>query len=355
MYDIEPSEVVITGNGVETGFLEAIPDRHKKPHVLYVGRLDIGKGVEELIKAAQVVVQSCPDPDLRFVLVGKGPLLSRLRNLVTKSGLEQQVEFRGYLGADKRDELIELYHQASVFVLPSHHEGMPTVLLEAMATGTASISTAVGGALEVIIDGENGLLVPPRDPDALADAIVRLVTEPELGLKLGRNAHQTVESHFSWTAISERYLGYLRASVARAESRLMKVAFLSSGIEPSLARLQPYRTLLEMGRELDKRGHEVVFISDGASHLPSRYEVTGLSVQRVANVRSFHGRPNPELTETVTAISPDLVLWHLWYRQFCPSATDPYFLATNDWSCHQPGTWFQGYSAYCSKDPGFKY
>jgi glycosyltransferase involved in cell wall biosynthesis len=206
LYGVKPSEVVITGNGVEESFFDAPLNEHRKPYVLYVGRLNIGKGVEELLQAAQIILQRCPDLDLRFVLVGQGPLLSKLRKLVAEKGLEQYIEFRGHLGADRREELIELYRQASVFVLPSHHEGMPTVLLEAMATGTPAISTAVGGALELVVDGENALLVPPCDPMRLADAIIRLLTEPELGLKLGRNARNTVKLRYSWPAISERYI-----------------------------------------------------------------------------------------------------------------------------------------------------
>jgi glycosyltransferase involved in cell wall biosynthesis len=206
LYGVEPSEVAITGNGVETSFFEAPLNEDRKPYVLYVGRLDIGKGIEELIEAAEFIVENCPDLDLRFVLVGKGPLLPKLSNLVTQKGLEGTVEFRGHLGADRRDELIELYRDASVFVLPSHHEGMPTVLLEAMATGTPAISTAVGGALEVGVDGENVLLVPARDAQVLANSIIRLLTDRELGAKLGRNARQTVQSLYSWPAITQHYL-----------------------------------------------------------------------------------------------------------------------------------------------------
>lgn len=205
-YGVVSSDVAITGNGVEACFFDAPFNDRRNPYVLYVGRLDIGKGVEELIEAAEIIVQRQPDTDLHFVFVGKGPLLTKLRSLVAKKGLERHVEFRGHFGADRRDELVELYRQASVFVLPSHHEGMPTVLLEAMATGTPSISTAVGGALEVVTDGENALLVPPRDPGVLADTIMRVISNPAFGAELGRNGRKTVESLFSWSAISGRYI-----------------------------------------------------------------------------------------------------------------------------------------------------
>lgn len=205
-YGVDPSRVTITGNGVESSFFNTTVNSQRKPYVLYVGRLDIGKGIEELIEAADIIFRQCPDIDLKFILVGKGPLLSKLRHLIIQMGLVSRIEFRGHLGADSRDELIKLYRNASVFVLPSHHEGMPTVLLEAMAAGTPSISTAVGGALEVVVDGENALLVPPRDSQSLANSIIRLLEDPELGVKLGRNASQTMQDSYSWPAITKRYL-----------------------------------------------------------------------------------------------------------------------------------------------------
>lgn len=218
-YGVARDDVVITGNGVERAFFDATQNGRREPYVLYVGRLDIGKGLEELIEAARIVLERCPDSGLRFVLAGKGPLLPKLQNLVREAGVEQHFEFRGHIDAGRRDELVELYRRASMFVLPSHHEGMPTVLLEAMAAGVPAISTAVGGALEVVNDGQNALLVPPREPQALARAILRLLQQPALGLKLGQNARRTVESRYSWPAIGERYLGCYEEALSKRGER----------------------------------------------------------------------------------------------------------------------------------------
>jgi glycosyltransferase involved in cell wall biosynthesis len=133
-------------------------------------------------------------------------MLPRLRAWVSQAGLERYFDFRGHLGADQRDELVRLYQKAWVFVLPSYHEGMPTVLLEAMASGLPVVSTAVGGAKEVLVNGENGLLVPPRDSHALAYAMRALLENAGLRDYLGRNARETVERCYSWDAIGERYV-----------------------------------------------------------------------------------------------------------------------------------------------------
>ena len=205
-YGVDPAEVTVTGNGVEARFLVAPTVRGKEPTVLYVGRLASGKGLPELVSAARTVVDRHQDPALRFVLVGKGPMLSRLRHLVSEAGLQGRFDFWGDIPAERRDELVRLYQRSSIFVLPSHHEGMSTVLLEAMACGLPVVSTAVGGAQEVVIDGENGLLVPPQNPKALAEALLTLLRDDRLCQRLGRHAQATIEQYHTWDAVGARYV-----------------------------------------------------------------------------------------------------------------------------------------------------
>jgi len=205
-YGVDPAEVTVTGNGVEARFLVAPTVQGKEPTVLYVGRLASGKGLPELVSAARIVIDRHQDPALRFVLVGRGPLLSRLCHLVSEAGLQGRFDFRGDIPVERRDELVRLYQRSSIFVLPSHHEGMSTALLEAMACGLPVVSTAVGGAREVVVDGENGLLVPPRDPKALAEALLTLLADDRLCQRLGRNAEATIERHHTWDAVGARYV-----------------------------------------------------------------------------------------------------------------------------------------------------
>jgi glycosyltransferase involved in cell wall biosynthesis len=96
----------------------------------------------------------------------------------------------------------------------------------------------------------------------------------------------------------------------------MRVAIISSNLVPSLARLQPYRTLLEMGRELLTRGHETIFISDGGPDFPAEDTVSGLEIRRVTSVQLFRGRQNPDFVEAVNTVAPDVILWHLGLGSF---------------------------------------
>lgn len=205
-YGVDPARVTVTGNGVEPAFLADSSRSTRQPFVLYAGRLEPGKGLEDLVEAARIYVQRCPDSDLRFVLVGSGSLLPRLQNLVSQAGLERRFDFRGQIPAEQRNELVQLYRTTAVFVLPSHHEGMPTVLLEAMASGAPVISTAVGGALEVVTPGESGYLVPVAQPENLASLLIELMEDNSLRQRLGTRAREIVDERYSWNAVGSRYL-----------------------------------------------------------------------------------------------------------------------------------------------------
>jgi glycosyltransferase involved in cell wall biosynthesis len=213
-YGVDPDQVVVTGNGMEDAFLEssALP-LPRESFILSVGRLQVGKGVEELIEAARLVEGTRPGVGLRYVIVGDGPLRANLEEQARRAGLSDCVQFVGQIGADQRPALAALYRRAGMFVLSSHHEGMPTVLLEAMAAGAPVISTAVGGALEVIRDGENGLLTPARAPHALADAILRLAEDEALAARLGCAGRESVRRRYSWDAVSEQYLACYRQAI----------------------------------------------------------------------------------------------------------------------------------------------
>jgi glycosyltransferase involved in cell wall biosynthesis len=213
-YGVQPHQVELTGNGVESCFLESPNGTQKERYILCVGRLDIGKGLEDLVQAARIMLQREPESKPCFVLAGKGPLEAELKSLIARLGLESHFELRGHVGT--RQELVELYRKADMFVLPSHHEGMPTVLLEALATGLPVVSTGVGGALEVIIDRENGLLVPPADPQALAEALLTMTHDEELRRRCSANARRTVEERFSWEAVARRYLQVYQSALEAA-------------------------------------------------------------------------------------------------------------------------------------------
>ncbi len=146
-----------------------------------VGNFTPKKDQETLLRA---VARLVPDlPGLRLVLIGSGPLENELRVLATSLGIAEVTDFTG-----SRDDVRELLPGLDVFALSSRFEGLPIALLEALAAGVACVATSVGGVPEVLTDGEDGLLVGPGDPDALAAAIRKLLADEAFRAGMGSRA-----------------------------------------------------------------------------------------------------------------------------------------------------------------------
>ena len=184
-------------NGLE---LERFPyeePRGRAPEVVAVGRLVEKKGFADLIEACSLLRDR--GVEVRCRIVGLGEQEPELRAAVERLELGNRVELPG---PRPQGELIEAVGRAAVFAAPcvvggdGNRDGLPTVLLEAMALGTPCVSTDVTGIPEVLRDGETGLMVPQRDPAALADAIERLLADPELRVGLAGRARRLVEEEF---------------------------------------------------------------------------------------------------------------------------------------------------------------
>jgi len=165
-----------------------------------VCRLNRNKGVFELIQAFQRT--SAAFEDAWLVLVGDGPEAEALRQIVSESGLEDRVIFAGV----RPNELIPKWlNAADVFVLASHAEGLPNVLLEAMACGLPVVATKVGGAEEATGAG-SGLLVNPADADDLATAMQSLAGSRILRQRMGDTARDRIGEHFQWSRVADEYI-----------------------------------------------------------------------------------------------------------------------------------------------------
>jgi glycosyltransferase involved in cell wall biosynthesis len=170
-----------------------------RPVVAFVGRLVPEKGPDVFLRAARKVLLEIPGAG--FIVVGSGPCRGLLESLATGLGISGRVFFAGI-----RDDMPSVYAAVDMVVLPSIGEGLPMTILEALATKRAVISTPVGAIPTVVLHGETGLLVHPGDAEALAEAIVRLGTSPELAAKLGNNGHDLVDAKFSADLMSKQYL-----------------------------------------------------------------------------------------------------------------------------------------------------
>jgi glycosyltransferase involved in cell wall biosynthesis len=189
--------------GVDTRSWTPGPQRQPAPgealRVLSVGRLTPGKGHQHLIRAIALLKADNRRVELR--IGGDGPERQNLERLIVELGVKDEVTLLGSLA---EDVYLSEMRAADVFVLASDAEPMGVVYMEAMACERPTIGTAAGGVGEIIADGIDGLLVPPQDPAALAEALGRLIDNPELRERLGRAGRGRVVEHFDsrkWAAV----------------------------------------------------------------------------------------------------------------------------------------------------------
>lgn len=184
--------VVLVDNGVDVEAFSPPVDRPAQtPRVLYAGLLSPRKGVPELIRASRLLLDRGVDHEL--VLAGgtpdEGPADERAARAEDSPAAR-------WIGPQPHEAMADLHRSADVFCLPSWWEAMPLSVLEAMATGAPVVATAVGDVPRVVRSGETGLLVPPRDPAALADALEELLTDRDKRRDWGHRARQLVtEAH----------------------------------------------------------------------------------------------------------------------------------------------------------------
>jgi glycosyltransferase involved in cell wall biosynthesis len=166
-----------------------------KPVVLYTGRIESNKGSLELLQSIDQVAAQFPS--VEYLLAGGRHNSIDDRSLATTIGTNGTRKRVQLLGHVPWQDLADLYRRASVFVMPSHYETFGISVIEAMAFGLPVVATNVGGLPEVVEDGVTGILVPPKDSQALGEAIVRLLRDPDLSTRLGRAGRERVRSEFT--------------------------------------------------------------------------------------------------------------------------------------------------------------
>jgi glycosyltransferase involved in cell wall biosynthesis len=207
----DPSNIVVIPNGIDCRRFDApAPSTIRQelgiaadaPIIAMLARLNAQKGFDDFIDAAALVSRQYPDA--RFLIVGEGHVNANngptqdvtypqaLVDRAQRLGLQHKLMLTGY-----RADVPALLSDVAVSVLPSHSEGLSNTLLESMAAGVPVVATRVGGTPEAIDDGVTGLLVPVKDPEALASAIIRVLSDADLAARLGAAARRSVNDRFS--------------------------------------------------------------------------------------------------------------------------------------------------------------
>lgn len=166
-----------------------------------IGRLSFEKGHADLLHALRRLRDTRPELQWKLVMVGAGPEESNLRELARTLGLQSHIVFTSH-----QHNVLPFYRLADAMTLPSHTEGSPHVVLEAMSAGVPIVATRVGGVPEILTDNETALLVPARDANAMSSAIAKLLDSPELARTIVEKARATLVRNFSHEAYRDSML-----------------------------------------------------------------------------------------------------------------------------------------------------
>ncbi len=208
-----PIGVIPNGVNVATFHPAAEQGPHHGPvRLLFVGRVVFQKGLDVLFRALAALPTEL---DWELEIIGDGDARPALTLEAAQLGIAPRITFSGW---QDRAVIAERYRAADLFVFPSRDEGMPNVVLEAMASGLPIVATAIAGSEELVREGENGHLVPTENAPALADALARLIAQPETRRAMGRASRERIEREYTWARVAACYLDLLREKCAPSKS-----------------------------------------------------------------------------------------------------------------------------------------
>jgi glycosyltransferase involved in cell wall biosynthesis len=206
----EASKVKFIANGIE---LERYSRKAIKSNVITIGTIGGLKSIKNPIMfvnaAAKVIAQ---EPSVRFIHVGTGELQSEVQALARSLGIEHQITFYGL-----RNDVPNILREMDIFALSSNVEGMPNALMEAMASGLPAVVTDVGNCKELITHGKNGFVVPPSDVDQFAEALLVLLRDEELRIRMGQLSYERIQS-YDVHRMTEQYAELYRETLSNSDA-----------------------------------------------------------------------------------------------------------------------------------------
>jgi glycosyltransferase involved in cell wall biosynthesis len=222
--NIDPQKISVIHNGVDPNkFDQGLWHDEEKQElrqqlaisknflvVTTIGRLHPIKGHKYLIDAAEMILDHFPQ--VKFLIIGTGEIKHIIQDRIMRSGLDEKISLLG-----TRSDIPFLLSISDIFVLPSLHEGMPNVVLEAMAAKIPVVATSVGGTNEIIIHNKTGLLVPHSDSSAITNAILELIVDRNKREEIGLNGYLHVKNHFSAERAYEKYFQLIQSLVKEGE------------------------------------------------------------------------------------------------------------------------------------------
>lgn len=195
-YGLDPKEIRVIDNGIDPTIFKP-GTKPREDFLLVTGRVAPRKGLPDLLEAVALLKKQ--GRVVKLVITGKGPLRPHLEAQARRLGIDQQVDFRGFV---TRDELVSLLQRCALYVFPSHYEGLPTSVLEAMACGAPVVAAAAHGTVDVVEEGVTGRLVPVGKPERLAAAVAATLAADEERRTFGAAARDAVKTRYAWDRVA---------------------------------------------------------------------------------------------------------------------------------------------------------
>jgi glycosyltransferase involved in cell wall biosynthesis len=195
VFNVNRNQNYYISNGVDISRFSITNTRERK-YLTFIGRLDYTKGIDIFLHLIEKMKDKGYDLPIKIIGIDKSKKYSRILKLIPKCEYNEWIPYK---------KIGKIYKETKVLIISSRFEGLPTTLLEAMATGTPVLSTDVGGISEIISSGKNGFLFSPTNIDAGAAQLEKLLSDPKLRQKLALSAHSKIVKQFSWQQISLKY------------------------------------------------------------------------------------------------------------------------------------------------------
>ncbi|HML94688.1 MAG TPA: glycosyltransferase [Thermodesulfobacteriota bacterium] len=211
----EPSRIVDHPVGIDIERFNYPASPAPRPggeiRIVTIARLVREKGLEHAIKAVGILAASSPGLTIKYEIIGEGKLLEKLKSYAAEEGISHAVTFSG--GRDQ-DYISGRLAESDIFLLSSVEEALSVALMEALASGLPAVATKVGGVSEIVSDGESGYLVQPGDPEAIAEKLGLLVSDPGARRRMGIAGRKSVEEKYDIRKLNEKLVGLYRSLLA---------------------------------------------------------------------------------------------------------------------------------------------
>ena len=223
IFELPEDKVTVIPNGIVYDLFRCDTDNERirkqfvEPDsrmIFFVGRLVYEKGVQTVIEAMPMVLREFPD--LRFLVAGTGPHARALQVMIEELGLGEKIKLLGFVDSEK---LVKFYKCADITVVPSIYEPFGMVVLEAMVAGSPVIVADTGGLKEIVVHEETGLCFKPGNPESLAQAMIRVLSDAELARRLTADAQRFIGEKYNWGRIARHTMEVYQRSMKEYEYR----------------------------------------------------------------------------------------------------------------------------------------